>query len=413
MQKKSDGKYMNVFRNRGKKKQHFSSTFLRSWRAGEFDSTGDEGHFVRTSIGEMISNRSKHLATLTRREILLKEHKVKVGDRDKSMKVSVNFKFWDRYDEKKREHVYFHSRHWKFNLSMPVVRRLVQFQSHENEKGKSCYNFLTGFNANNEPELDYEALDKFVASLVKNRKELLKELRQIKFEEYSSTKRSYFHTSKSLQREFEKFVKHLDDCLVQSSGLLVFMDCRFASRMQQSDGSYYVRASDIPQAIRQAMVLTTQLVANDLREEYQDGIDPDSFLLRTGEVYRPNSCLATILVWWMYKEDDSKIPKYYQGKDSKKCVLVKERKDHIRETYGVDHRRIGYDLVSRSCGVDFGEDGRSAFPSSSCRDFCSSTRSRSWRWTPTADTSGSTSRPCSTLRRRGRGKRWRPPDRRA
>jgi len=358
----AEGKILKVFRKGGKKRQHFSHTFLKAWKAGKFENTDSAGNY-QESIGELVNNRKYYADRITKRNEQMRymheTYKSVAKDRDKWFEVDVLFKSWVGYDKEEQEDGYeYWTEHYK--LSIPVLRKLIIHKHSEGDRSEIIYDFLLdeftkiGKHKGNMPtpsNPNYERLEAFMSSLVE-----LEELKKMPIDGVKKRK-DYFHTAKFLRDDFESLIMRIDDLINGgSTAKLVRMETKIISKMRESGQFEVVKPSQIEQ-MDQAMHFTTFLVKNDVNLTYDDGITPKAFELRTGQTYRQNSCLATIVIYFMYHSDNSRLPKYLYGKKKNNCSLVSERRDEIKRLYGVDDKQITYDLVSRACGVPFRDDG--------------------------------------------------------
>jgi hypothetical protein len=365
----SEGKTLNVFRKDAKKNMYFNPRFLKAFNAGLFELTDANGDFVRQRISDVVTNKAKSVNNVLTRHANNQQIKSKGGGRDKSYPVEFIFKSWMRYDKKKKKHKFYY---WKakYNLSSVVYRKLKDFKT--SISGSTIkYDFLTEYDENKEPVVDYSKLEALTGSLLpkESRADGNHKVREL-------NKSKYFHTSETLREEFESWINDIDDILSgkTSNGashyVLVEIDINVTSQGRDVDTRTVASPSQIVQANKQAMFFTSFLVKNDIEKQYDDGINPESFKKRTGLEYRENSCLATIVLWFMYHKDNSRYPKYIEGSKKDHCGLLKSRRD-VLDKYGVKHvtksksgvsfestkSSITYELISNVTGIEFKADG--------------------------------------------------------
>jgi hypothetical protein len=145
---------------------------------------------------------------------------------------------------------------------------------------------------NGEPIFNYESLIAF-----------LKEVKSNKI----------LHTSKSLMENFNEFIKVIDYKMFVASVKLVSMRVDIVSNRVKDDSLVsIVPINELPQSNRQSRWFLSSRLANDITKDYE--ISPEDFLLRTDLKYRPNSCLATCVLYFIFKEDNSQKPNFLEGK---------------------------------------------------------------------------------------------------
>jgi hypothetical protein len=373
----TDGRSLTVFKN--KKTLTLYPRFIKAWKENRIKSDDDvKSKFLRKKVNALITNRKENVRIIVHRYMSHQQVMSTAGGRDKSHRTEFIFKCWIKDGDKPAGSYYYFKLY--YNLSLAVIRKIKEHANSTTSGVTIRYDFLRGWSGiieASEPVLDYKSLLALTGSLLPAKYKV--DGKHYTREE-EKQKYKYFHTSNTLRDDFEAWIDRVDDILsgVSPNGgsdyRLVGIDVNVKSSAKDADIANVVsiKPSQIQQADGQAMFFTSSLIKNDLEAKYDDGINPDTFKARTGFDYRPNSCLATITLYFMYRVDNSMYPKYINGTKQIKCCLIVERRSML-DLWGIDHAKqikggsgkpfegtissITYELISRVTGVKFQADG--------------------------------------------------------
>ena len=172
-------------------------------------------------------------------------------------------------------------------------------------------------------------------------------------------------TSATILSQLKDLIKNTDEAMTSASEdasgwKLTGIEIVLRSGETVATGTSIVGGGDIPQANeRQAKFFTSKAIGNDITLEYD--FPPKVFEHRTGNEYRPNSCLATCVLYGMFRDNEASNeaprPKWIQGVKVKVNTLPKWRIAKIKEMYGVESQDLSYELISKICSVPFMPDG--------------------------------------------------------
>ena len=377
-----NGKSIQVFKRNS---ADFSPTFLKYLKSGQISTPIHNSALVTAT--EPTKKRNKRFVQQETNKDMIKSV---VGSRESYQVVDIHYKC-----------VYFNSEtsRWvnctmkpiQYKLSIPILNNLIQYAS-SRRQSTLLYKFKTGENEGGEPILDYTPIEHFLKSIqstCRTKNALKTDLKQLsstlRAEEMKHNKddtklevlKNKIKSNKSLLLEFsskfstkmssgalvqdlDKICFETDKSITSDSFKLIGLECVVRSEEFEATGIGGVNAGDIPQADeRQAKHFTTNIIENDITNDHE--IHPDAFKKRTGIVFCPNSCLATIVLYSMFRDnaesDETPRVRWIQGVKVRQSKLLLSRSEKIEREYGVKCDDLSYDLISRVTEVNFLPDG--------------------------------------------------------
>ena len=294
---------------------------------------GVQDEKLRKVLGDVTTERVRREAAKNRKahREFVRKHGAVFGKRGVYHSVEL-YPTWQRKGSENGPWVIEHGSPRLYRLTVPVIKQFFRFASSRSSNDVSCtYDFVTRYLSSGEALVNYDRLIEFLLAFTK--------------------KVARFHSAPpAVRQDLEKLIRDLDE-LMGCSAKLVKLRMYVVSHAMDSQLVLSARASEVKQSDRQARWFVSHDVANDLGSDYE--ISPAAFARRTGLEYRPNSCLATCVLFSMFKSDDSQLPKFVETGAGRRSQnrLPKANREDIRHRFGVDSTELSYDLVKRACGV--------------------------------------------------------------